>query len=142
MLDKYESQTNNDDSQYSQSQSILQETVPPSRQISNNRSDNFASGQAKSMVNGKNRRQSTGIAKTRFSAIELSDDSDDDNDVLPVSVRTDTSRANNVGESITGTSTNNVNSDSGLGVIQVECPLCGDFYPSYIIEVHASSCYL
>ncbi|XP_045173056.2 uncharacterized protein LOC123534729 [Mercenaria mercenaria] len=126
MLEKYERQINFDDSQGSQSQSLLQETVPDRRNIGRNLPVHTSSGTASSVAVsngfvGISRRQSSGVTQSRFSAIELSDDSDDSYD--------DSGRGN-------------VPSQNTLGVVQVECPLCGDYYPSYLIEMHASSCYL
>ena len=164
MLDKYNSQTNCVDTQDSESQSILQECTPEStRKISKSCSKNIASGRARSKggntSGNKNARRRSGIAKRRFSAIELSDDSDDNDTNTPDIVRNNVDRDNisggvnrdnisggvnsdYVGGGVTSTATNSISADTSLGVIQIECPLCGDFFPSYIIERHASTCYL
>ncbi|KAH3886268.1 uncharacterized protein LOC127842115 [Dreissena polymorpha] len=80
--------------------------------------------------NYSNSLQSTVQSQNQFVAVDISDESDDDDVVSSGSnpaLRDDAMDAA-------------VRGDIDLGSIEVECPLCGEYYPSCIIERHAATC--
>ena len=88
-----------------------------------NRSTDTTAGQSKSNSNG-------GVSNNLHCFI-VSDDDDDNGDDDCIS-------ASEVDDENSVSSSNNFNKRN----IQVECPLCGDYFPDLIIEMHASTCYL
>lgn len=132
MLEKYERLRDTEGTLDTQSQSILQRNGNSIRNLSGGRSQ---TSRSESGANGTSRRHNSSVTRNRFSAFEISDDSDDEVD--------DNDEGLSDNRSALNTEDSSVTADGGVGdTIQVECPLCGDFYPSYIIEMHASTCYL
>lgn len=135
MLEKYERLRETEETWDNQSQSVLQRSRKNS--IRNLSGGGMETSQAECEGNATFRRHNSSVTRNRFSAVEISDDSDDHDDEVD-----DHDDEFSYNGSVLNTGGNSVAADSGVGVTQVECPLCGDFYPSYIIEMHASTCYL
>lgn len=172
MLEKYERQKNdNSQSSQSQSilSGNLPGNKTLSNQKKTGQNKSNGKKQFISSQHNSSGRQSSSISQNRFSIMDLSDDSDEDLEVSFLSASKNASSSNPAaahkstgaraqsdlserlvggqGTSAFGTGLGYSNGFSGSASnvrleMNVQCPLCEDYYPSYLIEMHASNCYL